>query len=364
MHKVLIVDDEPWSREVVKSLGDWESLRMKVIGEAEDGNEGLRLMQELGPDVLITDMRMPGIDGTELLKAVNERFPSLKIIIMSGYDDFIYMKQAIRSHAAEYLLKPIDPDELNTALRQCAAELEEDAQKANNPLSIPPSFPDPADMDRYIAFRRLVNGHLLELNRSALYEAFEKLKKFLETIFHKDNNENMLVRIGHDFLLLLEEFLSGNEVASGSVWDDRNNVWTFKAGSDSISGLFADICRLYGKAMDAVEESRKSRNSIDLKEVQKYIDRHYQEQISLETIAQYFFVSKEHLSRVYKNFSGMNISDCIVGKRMDKARELITEHGLAIKHAAHMVGYTDLAYFYRVFKKHFGLTPGDLRKDD
>jgi two-component system response regulator YesN len=84
----------------------------------------------------------------------------------------------------------------------------------------------------------------------------------------------------------------------------------------------------------------------------------------LDTVAQRFFVSKEHLSRAFKSQSGENLSDYISRKRMEKAKELIVEGELAIKHVAKLTGYEDVAYFYRVFKKHFGQTPGDLRKED
>src|SRR5665647_984121 len=96
MYKVMIMDDEPWSRKVIIQLGEWDKLALTIIGEAEDGTQGLRMIAELTPDIVVTDMRMPGIDGVELLKALNDKHPLLKIIVMSGYDDFVYLKQAIQ----------------------------------------------------------------------------------------------------------------------------------------------------------------------------------------------------------------------------------------------------------------------------
>lgn len=364
MYKILIIDDEPWSREVVKALGEWESLQLKIIGEAEDGTEGLKLIGELKPDIVITDMRMPGIEGVELLKAMNEQFPGLKIIVMSGYDDFIYLKQAIRSRAVEYLLKPIDPVEMNASLAQCVRELEQAHEKVNALWRMPPVFADTAVLDKYLSYRQLVYGHLLELNKQAVLQTFENMERFLENRPGEIKNGNILARIGHDFILMLEEFISGNEIVLDHIWNEKNREWAVTAGWNSISEVVEDICRLYGRAMDAMEVLRKNRNRLDLTEVQTYIDRHFQDSISLETVSQHFFVSKEHLSRVFKTVTGENLSDYIIRKRMEKARELIVEQRLAIKHVAQMMGYDDLAYFYRVFKKHFGLTPGGLRRED
>ncbi len=368
MLKVIIIDDEPWSRELVKAVGNWESLQLCVIGEAEDGTGGLRLIKELEPDIVITDMRMPGTEGVELLKTMNEWFPSLKIIVMSGYDDFVYLKQAIRSRVVEYLLKPLDPKELNATLEQCIRELKQVHMEEREPWRTPLVFADTAVLNRYIAFRQLIYGHLQHLSKLAVLDAFMKLKAFIETSLgntHQDTKHgNMPAKIGHDFILLLEEFLLGNEIALTWLWNEKNNNCVVYARWDSIGEMTKEISRLYEKAIDAVVELNRSKICLDLKKVQAYIDRYYTEPISLEAIAQHFFISKEHLSRSFKTFTCENISDYIIRKRMEKAKELISEQGMEIKHAAQLTGYTELAYFYRVFKKYFGFTPGELRRED
>jgi len=361
MYKVVIIDDEPWSREVVKSLGNWEGLQLSVIGEAEDGTSGLELILELAPDIVVTDMRMPGIDGVELLKSISERFPFIKIIIMSGYDDFVYLKQAIRSKAAEYLLKPIDPKELNASLAKCVEEL--DRIRLDASVKTQPVFTDPALLDRYLTFRQLVHGHMLELNKTAVIETLDKLKAFIECTFPDSSNRNMLAKIGNDFILLLEEFLSCNEVGIEHIWNENNRDWAAASGWNTIGEVMGDIVWLYGKSIDAVEVLVRKKNSLDLEKVQSYIDRYYHEPITLETIAQRFFISKEYLSRAFKVYKGENISDYVIRKRMEKARELILEQGLEIKNAAQMTGYSDIAYFYRVFKKFYGIPPGELRTE-
>jgi two-component system response regulator YesN len=364
MLNILIIDDEPWSRHVVKALGAWQKLRINIIGEAEDGTEGLKLIEELRPHIVVTDMRMPGIEGAQLLQVMNERFPALKIIVMSGYDDFVYLKQAIRSRAADYLLKPINPDELNAALAQCVRELEQANATDHASWRTPLAFADTAVLDRYHDYREQVFGYLLELNKQAVLHTFEKLGQFLEGMLYDTQDRSILIKFGHDFILMLEEFVAENEIGFEHIWSDDNRDPSITAKWQSVSEAIGDIGQFYGEAIEAMEQFRKNRKHLDLTEVQAHIDHYYQDPISLETIAHHFYVSKEHLSRSFKSFKGENVSDYIVRRRMEKAKELIVEHRLAIKHVAQMTGYADLAYFYRVFKKHFGVTPGELRKED
>lgn len=364
MYKVLIIDDEPWSREVVKALVTWDSLTLTLIAEAEDGTEGLKYIRKYKPDIVITDLRMPGIEGVELLKAMYEQFPEIKIIVMSGFDDFVYLKQAIRSRAMEYLLKPIDPEELNKSLEKCIHELEQDVFKSNMSIKTSMIFEDPQVLHKYLSYRQNIFENLLELDKVEILNTFDKMKNFLKSVFAEKMDRNMLSKICHDFVLILEEIMSENEISLDHVWNEKNSDWVVSSGFNSIEEVFADIGWLYSRVIDMITLFRKNKNRLDIKEIQGYIEKHFKEPISLETIAQQFFVSKEHLSRSFKTYTFENISDYILRKRMEKSRELIVEQKLAIKHVSQLVGYDDLAYFYRVFKKHFGIAPGELRNED
>jgi two-component system response regulator YesN len=360
MYKVMIVDDEPWSRKVIKQLGQWDTLQLTIVGEAEDGTEGLRLIEELQPDIVVTDMRMPGIDGVELLKALKERHPSLKIIVMSGYDDFVYLKQAIHSQAKDYLLKPVDPDELHAALAQCVRELQQTKQILASTRNTPLLLADSILLDQYLEYRHLIYGYLLDLNALGVSQTLNALQHFLDSEHFESSR---LKEIGHDFMQLLESFVTTSELEEQwDQWIDEHepklpeeNLWP------SVNEMIGRIERLYKQAIGDLQEARKKRNKLDMSEILTYINRHYKETITLESLADYFYISKEHLSRSFKTFSGETVMDYIIRKRMEKAKQLIVEHKLSIKHAAEMTGYMDVAYFYRVFKKHYGFAPGELR---
>ncbi|HNR05491.1 MAG TPA: response regulator, partial [Bacillota bacterium] len=124
MYKVLIVDDESIIRKGLKNIIDWKSLDCEVCGEAGDGMEGIRMIRELRPHILITDINMPEIDGLSMIKETKQLLPGSKIIILTGYRDFEYIQEAIRLGAFDYLLKPSKIEDLTAIVQKAIAELQ------------------------------------------------------------------------------------------------------------------------------------------------------------------------------------------------------------------------------------------------
>ena len=168
-------------------------------------------------------------------------------------------------------------------------------------------------------------------------------------------------QIGHEFILMLEQYLTDHGIGLDHLWQHERREATVRIAWDSMPAALDDLRRFYALAIDLVVSARTKSSRLNISAVQAYIDGHYQDQISLDSIAKHFYVSKEYLSRLFKSETGENVSACITRKRMEKARELITDRKLSTRSAAQLVGYDDLAYFYKVFKLHFGHTPGDQR---
>lgn len=124
MYNVLIVDDEQQVRQGLKLKVNWNEIGYQIIGEAMDGREALELLDALPVHVMITDIKMPIMSGLELLKRASAQYPTLKIVVLSGFDDFHYVKAALQSSARDYLLKPFVRSELKTIMAKLHEELE------------------------------------------------------------------------------------------------------------------------------------------------------------------------------------------------------------------------------------------------
>ena len=124
MYKLLIVDDEPTVRTGLRAYYDWNSLDIEVIGEADDGDVALEMIEREPPDLILTDVRMPSMDGITLSRLVSERFPRSKIVFVSGHDDAEYLKSALQVSAVDYIFKPVNLQELNEVIRRVVADLD------------------------------------------------------------------------------------------------------------------------------------------------------------------------------------------------------------------------------------------------
>lgn len=118
MLKVIIADDEERICQLIRALVDWDALHMEIVGTAANGLEAIELAEQFCPDILITDIRMPGCDGLELIQKVKEENPKLEVVIISGYAHFSYAQTAIKYGVGNYLLKPINKVELTQTLEK------------------------------------------------------------------------------------------------------------------------------------------------------------------------------------------------------------------------------------------------------
>lgn len=128
---VLLVDDERNIREGLRTIIPWESHGFRIVGEASDGAEALARVEALRPDVVMTDIRMPVMDGLALVKELRARNPMIRCVILTGFSEFSYALEAIRLACADYLVKPVDEDDLIASLRKIRAELDADSLRTN-----------------------------------------------------------------------------------------------------------------------------------------------------------------------------------------------------------------------------------------
>ncbi len=128
-YKVFFVEDEIITREGIRDNVDWQASGFEFCGEAADGEMALPLLRTIQPDVLITDIKMPFMDGLQLSKIVRERMPWMKIIILSGHDEFEYAQEAIGLGVTDYLLKPVTVHKLQNVLQKLTVQLDQERKE-------------------------------------------------------------------------------------------------------------------------------------------------------------------------------------------------------------------------------------------
>lgn len=129
LYRIMLVDDEEEVRKAMIRKMDWERLGFTVVGDAENGEEALEKLEQLEPDVVMTDIRMPYMDGLTLTARIRDKYPSVKILIFSGYDDFEYAQQAIKLNVTEYILKPVNGEELAEILKRIRVSLDKEIEQ-------------------------------------------------------------------------------------------------------------------------------------------------------------------------------------------------------------------------------------------
>lgn len=124
MIKVMLVEDEVGTRNLLRIIVNWEEFHMKIVGEAQNGREALFRMQEEMPDLVVTDIKMPIMDGIALAEEIMEEYPAVKVIIVTAYDDFKYAQKALRAGAVDFILKPLKRQEVKDALLRVGRQIE------------------------------------------------------------------------------------------------------------------------------------------------------------------------------------------------------------------------------------------------
>ena len=171
--KVFLADDEIVVREGIRESFPWDETPYTLVGEAPDGEMALPIIRDTNPDIVITDIKMPFMDGLSLSRLVNRELPDTRIIILSGYDDFEYAQQAIELQVDQYLLKPITKANAIKALEQTKKRIEEEQDQKEYLQTFTREARKYEDYSRRAFFEKLVSG---ALSVQEIYEQAEKLE--------------------------------------------------------------------------------------------------------------------------------------------------------------------------------------------
>jgi two-component system response regulator YesN len=187
MRKVVIVEDEELVRKGIVLTVDWAALGCTVAGEAANGEEGLAQIRALRPDLVVTDIRMPRMDGIEMLRALRQEGCRCCVLLLTAYNDFRYAQEALRLGAADYLLKPFEDGELEAAVQRVLPRAAEEAPAP------PPLVEETEAQSKYTqeAVRYIAAHYGEELTLAQLAGALDVSESHLSHIFKKETGQTL-----------------------------------------------------------------------------------------------------------------------------------------------------------------------------
>lgn len=215
--RVLLVDDEIMIREGFKRLFDWDGHDCEVVGEAADGMEALTKIDSLQPDIAIMDINIPIMNGFKVIQLARIKHPDMAFVIVSGYDDFAYCREALRLQITDYILKPVNYEEFGTCIDNLKITL----------FRRRPVRPEEQQEERPIqAIARYLQEHLAEdVSLSVLAEEFHMSAQYISQLFKSEIGVNFLayltnIRMERAKNLLLSTPLSIAEVSEQAGYGD------------------------------------------------------------------------------------------------------------------------------------------------
>jgi Response regulator receiver domain./Bacterial regulatory helix-turn-helix proteins, AraC family. len=227
MIKVMIIDDEHIIRTGIRTSIDWNSYGMAVVGEASNGKEALEKALEVKPDIAIVDIRMPVMDGLEFTRLIKEKMPDMRIIIVSGYDDFTYAKEALRLGVNDYLLKPIGADELINLTKKLCKEIIEERREQDTEKTLKNIFTENLPYLQSHLINSIIKGEYIDEN--FIHQKMDELQMKLSGRFFE------VAIIDIDDFYLITENLSDLEkeklrASVKIIADDVLKSWTNSGG--------------------------------------------------------------------------------------------------------------------------------------
>ncbi|KIL40742.1 hypothetical protein SD70_11795 [Gordoniibacillus kamchatkensis] len=345
MYKALIVDDEFMIKKSLHKMISESEYGFMVVGEAEDGQEALEVALQTQPDLIVTDISMPVMDGLELIQECRLRGLPCEIVILSGFGEFEYARKALRSNVTDYLLKPVRPEQMDNMLRTVRERLD-----LRQKLLL--------DQSNWSLYCKRIGNQIarfiwdLDENgiRNVLADAnLQYVELGLPQPFSNHLCFELLLFIQKELETYDPDAIRNAEFTWFNEVSDPEDAWR----------------RLENGVMEHLKEVRVRRNHGSFQTIKwaaAYIEQHYMdEELSLQTIADRMNMSLSYASQSFKDFMGKSFVQYLTGLRMEKAKELLLNLNSKTYEVAREVGYNDYPHFTRTFKKYFGYTPKDYR---
>lgn len=382
MLKVLFVDDEPFIMQGLSMIIDWRAHGFEIIGMSGNAKEAIGIIEKELPDLVIADVRMPEMSGLELLEIVRRNHKEVNFIMLSGYSEFEYARKALTEGCIDYLLKPVNEQELLSALERLKSIREESTGNTNwnSEMPIAPLLQffrkyNPTDNIDELKQGEWNSGessldkkHLDELIHAVETNRREEIMEKADEIHHSlTQADNLIVNMELNYILYellhlatnVDESIDRQEVLqfiSDSVleWEEKGHAEKGRE-ENSLSKVLMDyseyLCELRGNQSPGV-----------MSEIESYLKNHFSENITLKDLGKMFFVNSAYLGQIFKKQFGVSFKDYLNELRIQKAEELLIYSDKKIYEIAAEIGYKDIDYFINKFISIKGVTPAKYRK--
>ena len=348
MKKVLIVDDEYLLREYVKCSVEWDRLGLSIAGEAEDGREAVEKAEKLRPDIMIMDINIPFMNGLEVSRRVKEILPDTQILILTAYGEFEYAREAIQFGAVSFLLKPLDPAELEK-------ELENAARKIDSSISL-----EQQSIREVMCDLPYSAQEFLTLLRGRKYEeAYAVIDRSFALFEERQMSRQTVSYVTMDILVNFTGYLSELGVEISEKMSEEMAQMNQLACTAPAQEVKDRLLAILEETVAPLEQRLVPSGRKKVSEAKRYIEENYwQTETGLNQIAEKIGVNPSYLSNIFKKEYGCSLSRYLIRVRMEQGRKMMEETpDITVMEVAELVGYSDAYYFSKSFKSQYGITP-------
>lgn len=350
MYSVMIVDDLEIMRLQLKRLKVWgENTGFQIVEEARNGHEALMKLRTNKVDLIITDIRMPIMDGIELVDKVMAEKLANCVGILSEYTDFEFVKKGLKLGAFDYIVKPVNEDEFEELLRKAKIFISEKQQEENKTKEYNPSNDIEQMVKLMLCGKSIEMITYLILDKITAYEgdSFKTqltIQSLLKDILISINKEmpwlKKFAKINSSEGIKIDSLLSIDDLKESFIFRIRNL-------SDEIKNIYFGT--EFGKVI----------NQISI-----FVLENIDSEINLSILSSNLFLNKNYISDLFKEKTGSSLLRYITKTKMERAKKLLVENELKNYEIAEKIGYKDTEYFSKLFKKHTNFTPTNFRKQN
>jgi len=360
MFKVMLVDDQQIIRRQIKRIPVWgEYSGFQVVQEAEDGREALDKLLQAPVDLLISDIKMPRINGLELLKEVSEKQLATCVVFLSEYQEFSYAQEAIKYGVFDYLVKPVQQEELSRVLEKVqeyiknkqAEQVKLQSLEENLSSGISVYYPD-----RHI---KTVIELLLRGNSEALLKTRSMAEDVIKAVdYHLVKAEVLLEKAHQEIWEALYchhpwmEKFADSKVHSPPEFSKAR-------GTDHLVEKLEDRVKLLLELLDKFV-FMSYRHSV-IEQVCKMVLNQAESELSVHHIAEVHHISKNYLGDLFKSETGKTLCEYITMVKMERAVKILRTEDVRTYEVAYRLGYKNQEYFSKVFKRYTGRAPSELK---